>query len=177
MSENTSPPSMNDLSVFCSDGSEQAILSDADIKFKIRSFLKALGPREDVIILPPDYTRFHSQAGKITRFICEYYNFIVEEEQDEEKGVVNRSKQGGEEDDIVEKSNSSPKITILPALGTHVPMTEPQIKSMFGGALASKQPSPFLIHDWRKDVVTIGHVPSSMVCLYIDSCFGTIEDE
>ena len=57
-----------------------------------------------------------------------------------------------------------PNISILPALGTHMPMTQPQIKTMFGDALATKHPSPFLVHDWRNDVVTIGSAPEEMVC-------------
>src|SRR5574344_2754815 len=41
---------------------------------------------------------------------------------------------------------------VLPALGTHTPMTAPQISHMFGQLPAS------LIreHDWRHDVVTVG---------------------
>ena len=48
---------------------------------------------------------------------------------------------------------------VLPALGTHSPMTAHQIEHMFGTMPAS------LIreHDWRNDVVTLGHVPSSFV--------------
>jgi nickel-dependent lactate racemase len=34
---------------------------------------------------------------------------------------------------------------------------------MFGDKLASKDPSPFLVHDWRNDVVTIGEAPAEMV--------------
>ena len=60
-------------------------------------------------------------------------------------------------------SESRPDITILPALGTHAPMTSQQIRSMFGDALAEKQPDPFVVHDWRSDVVTIGTAPADMV--------------
>lgn len=42
-------------------------------------------------------------------------------------------------------------------------MTSDQISQMFGSELANKTPSPFLVHNWRSDVVTIGHAPSSMV--------------
>jgi len=34
---------------------------------------------------------------------------------------------------------------------------------MFGQALAQKEPSPFLVHDWRNDVLTIGYAPAEMV--------------
>ena len=48
---------------------------------------------------------------------------------------------------------------VLPALGTHSPMTAHQIDHMFGSMPAS------LIreHDWRNDVVTIGYVPAEFV--------------
>jgi nickel-dependent lactate racemase len=48
---------------------------------------------------------------------------------------------------------------VLPALGTHTPMTAHQIVHMFGTMPAS------LIreHDWRNDVVTVGEVPASFV--------------
>lgn len=48
---------------------------------------------------------------------------------------------------------------VLPALGTHSPMTDHQISHMFGTLPAS------LIreHDWRNDVVTVGIVPPEFV--------------
>jgi nickel-dependent lactate racemase len=48
---------------------------------------------------------------------------------------------------------------ILPALGTHTPMTYNQINEMFKGVPKSL----FRIHDWRKDVVTVGIVPGEFV--------------
>jgi nickel-dependent lactate racemase len=48
---------------------------------------------------------------------------------------------------------------ILPALGTHTPMTSGQIEHMFVGVPKNK----FRIHDWRNDVVTLGEVPSEYV--------------
>lgn len=48
---------------------------------------------------------------------------------------------------------------VLPALGTHTPMTDEQISHMFG-----KTPrNLFREHDWRKDVVTLGVVPAEFV--------------
>ena len=46
---------------------------------------------------------------------------------------------------------------VMPALGTHSPMTEEQITSMYQGVPLEK----FRVHDWRNDVVTVGEVPSS----------------
>lgn len=48
---------------------------------------------------------------------------------------------------------------ILPALGTHTPMTDPQISHMFGETPRSL----FRDHDWRNDVVTLGYVPGEYV--------------
>ena len=48
---------------------------------------------------------------------------------------------------------------ILPALGTHSPMTDEQISHMFG-----KTPrNLFRDHDWRNDVVTLGIVPGEFI--------------
>jgi nickel-dependent lactate racemase len=48
---------------------------------------------------------------------------------------------------------------ILPALGTHTPMTDKQISHMYG-----KTPrNLFRDHDWRNDVITLGTVPSEFV--------------
>ena len=81
------------------------------------------------LIIPPDYTRFHSGAGFITNV---YYHALTE--------------RGAEVD-------------ILPALGTHVPVTEGQWKSMFGDVPYDKM----LVHDWRHDVVKLGEVPAAYV--------------
>ncbi len=48
---------------------------------------------------------------------------------------------------------------VMPALGTHSPMTDEQIKTMFGRVPADR----FRVHDWRNDVVTVGQVPAEYV--------------
>ncbi len=48
---------------------------------------------------------------------------------------------------------------ILPALGTHTPMTLEQIQEMFGDV----SPDLFREHDWRSGVVTLGEVPAEYV--------------
>jgi len=48
---------------------------------------------------------------------------------------------------------------ILPALGTHAPMTPGQIAKMFGGIPLDL----FHAHNWRRDVVTLGEVPAKYV--------------
>jgi nickel-dependent lactate racemase len=48
---------------------------------------------------------------------------------------------------------------VMPALGTHVPMTDEQIERMFEGVPKTL----FREHDWRNDVVTVGEVPAGFV--------------
>ena len=48
---------------------------------------------------------------------------------------------------------------ILPALGTHSPMTAQQIGHMFPGVPAHL----FRVHDWRNDVITLGEVPGEFI--------------
>ena len=48
---------------------------------------------------------------------------------------------------------------ILPALGTHAPMTNDEITTMFGNVPKYL----FRVHDWRKDIVTLGTVPESFI--------------
>lgn len=48
---------------------------------------------------------------------------------------------------------------ILPALGTHTPMTEGQIDHMFG----TTPKALFRDHDWRNDVMTLGEVPAEYI--------------
>jgi len=48
---------------------------------------------------------------------------------------------------------------VLPALGTHVPMSEVEITRMFGAI----PHDIFRVHDWRNDVVTVGTIPSDYV--------------
>ena len=82
-----------------------------------------------VLILPPDFTRFHSNAGFITNV---YYHALVD------AGV---------------------QVDVLPALGTHVPVTESQWVKMFGDIPYEKM----LVHNWRTDVVKLGEVPADYV--------------
>jgi len=102
-------------------------VSPAQMKQALFSALDKLGPRKKVLVLPPDFTRFHSQAGVLTRYVWEYYGERLS--------------------------------AVLPALGTHSPMTEKQLREMFGDMPLSL----FKAHDWRNDVVTLGTVPPSYV--------------
>lgn len=82
-----------------------------------------------VLILPPDYTRMYSGAGKITSI---YYDLL--------------------------KDNC--QIDIMPALGTHEPMTENEWNAFFGKNVPFDR---MIVHRWRDDVVKIGEVPGEFV--------------
>lgn len=82
-----------------------------------------------VLILPPDYTRMYSGAGKITNM---YYNLL--------------------------KDNCI--VDIMPALGTHRPVTKEESENFFGKDIPYEK---LIVHNWRNDVVKIGEVPSAFV--------------
>jgi len=48
---------------------------------------------------------------------------------------------------------------ILPAIGTHAPMTELEIDRMYPGSPKSL----FKVHDWRHDVEELGQIPEAKV--------------
>ncbi|MCL6589266.1 MAG: lactate racemase domain-containing protein [Firmicutes bacterium] len=52
------------------------------------------------------------------------------------------------------------QVDILPALGTHQPMTDAELRFMFGDGIPLER---FFNHDWRNDVVKIGEVPADFV--------------
>lgn len=52
------------------------------------------------------------------------------------------------------------QVDVMPALGTHVPVSEAECAEMFEGAIAHGE---LIVHDWRKDVVRIGEVPADFV--------------
>jgi len=54
---------------------------------------------------------------------------------------------------------------VLPALGTHSPMGQPQIHTMFPGVPHHL----FRVHDWRNDVHTVGRVPGEVVAEITDN--------
>jgi nickel-dependent lactate racemase len=110
-----------------SRGSEIDVLGEEDLRQGLAEAFTKLGAKKKVLAIPPDFTRFHSHAGILTRLTWEYYK---------------------------------EKLTdILPALGTHTAMTEKEMTTMFG----STPLNLFRIHDWRRDVVTLGEVPAEFI--------------
>ena len=59
--------------LYFAKGSENESISSAELKELIFSTLQKLGDRKSVLAVPPDFTRYHSQAGIITELVYEYY--------------------------------------------------------------------------------------------------------
>jgi len=60
---------------------------------------------------------------------------------------------------LYERLKASAHVEILPALGTHAPMTDTELAAMFPGV-----PRPaFRVHDWRRDLVRLGEVPAEFI--------------
>lgn len=52
------------------------------------------------------------------------------------------------------------EINIMPALGTHMPMSDEEIDKMFGTEIPKEI---FLVHDWRNGTVSLGKIPKEFV--------------
>jgi nickel-dependent lactate racemase len=80
-----------------------------------------------VLVVPPDFTRYHSHAGVLTKLIYDYFGDRLTD--------------------------------VLPALGTHTPMTPAQITTMYAGVPTEL----FRVHNWRTGITTVGEVPGEFV--------------
>ncbi len=61
--------------------------------------------------------------------------------------------------ELYEQLHQNAEIAILPAVGTHLPMTADELTHMFPGV----PHSVFHVHDWRNGVVSLGEVPAPLV--------------
>ena len=61
------------MSLYFAAGSETTELSPDQIRQGLYQALDALGRRNKVLALPPDFTRFHSGAGPLTRYAWDYF--------------------------------------------------------------------------------------------------------
>lgn len=113
--------------IYYSKGSENTIIGPAELEEALFSAMEKLGKKKKVLVVPPDFTRFHSKAGEVTSLLYKYYRESLTD--------------------------------ILPALGTHNAMTDVELDTMFKGVPKEL----FRVHDWRKDVVTVGTVPGEFV--------------
>jgi nickel-dependent lactate racemase len=61
------------MSLFFAAGSPTTEMSDGDLRANLFAALERLGERRRVLAVPPDFTRFHSQAGVLTELAWEFY--------------------------------------------------------------------------------------------------------
>lgn len=61
------------MSLYFSAGSPTTEMSADDLRTALFSALDAIGTRNRVLAVPPDFTRFHSQAGALTELAWQYY--------------------------------------------------------------------------------------------------------
>jgi nickel-dependent lactate racemase len=88
-----------------------------------------LGKVSSVLLIPPDITRFHSLAGFLTVIAYKYLTKV---------GIA---------------------VKVLPALGTHIPLSTADREYMFSDVPQSL----FLVHDWRNDVVELARIDREWV--------------
>ena len=65
-----------------SRGSTHDNFSAEDLRIGLFSALDKLGKKNKIIVLPPDYTRFHSHAGELTCYAFDYYQNKLQSESD-----------------------------------------------------------------------------------------------
>lgn len=115
---------------------EQDVISRQQLEEMIGQMLAQFPDLRKVLIIPPDYTRCYSYAGIITQII---YRML---EEKYEGGI---------------------QVDVMPALGTHMPMSEEEMDKFFGDAVPRDR---ILVHHWQTDTVVLGYVPAE-VCAEI----------
>jgi nickel-dependent lactate racemase len=118
---------------FLSNGSAALDISDVEIDSQFSQALiqacSEAAPVSSALLIPPDITRFHSRAGLLTSIA--YH----------------------------ELTRARIAVTVLPALGTHTPLTDAEREYMFPGV----PHSVFRVHDWRNDVVELDRIEREWV--------------
>jgi len=100
-------------------------LSREEIEECLREFLAGLPVKpKKVLLIPPDFSRFHSGAGEICA--------------------------------VLYRRLAPPAVVdLLPALGTHRPMTAAEMTRMFPGVPHDR----IRVHDWQKGLAFLGEIP------------------
>ncbi|MGA8676556.1 MAG: lactate racemase domain-containing protein [Candidatus Acidiferrales bacterium] len=60
------------MALYCAQGGLDRELSSSELRELVFAALEKLGPRKNVLAIPPDYTRLSSRAGELTRCAWEY---------------------------------------------------------------------------------------------------------
>lgn len=119
------------MATYIAHGNKDTVITDAEKRSLLHEALLKLGgiPKK-ILVIPPDITRLHSNAGELTRILYDLWNAA--------NGTV---------------------FDILPAIGTHAPMTEAQIDEMYGDI----PKATYHTHHWRTGLHHFGEVPSEFI--------------
>ncbi len=109
--------------IWYAEGDENREITSEELSGILNEVYDKIGRKEKILIVPPDFTRYHSRAGEITSLSYKYYRDSVKD--------------------------------ILPALGTHFPMTGKELEIMFPDVPLAL----FREHKWREELDTLGVVP------------------
>ena len=108
-----------------SRGSAEAEFSRRDTETFLDDFLAGLAVKpQKALLIPPDFSRFHSGAGEICAALY--------------RRLAPRA-----------------AVDLLPALGTHRPMTGAEMSRMFPGV----PPDRIKTHDWQAGLAFLGEIP------------------
>ena len=111
-------------------GKDTVITSEEKRALLHEALLKLGGIPKKILVIPPDITRLHSNAGELTQLLYELWD-----------------------------TANGRTFDILPAIGTHAPMTEAQIAEMYGDL----PKATYHVHNWRTGLYHFGEVPSELV--------------
>jgi nickel-dependent lactate racemase len=110
------------------EGAPDAVIDRRRAEELLDGLVESFGRPERVLLLPPDFTRFHSGAGELTSL-------------------------------LYARLTKRAEVEVLPALGTHAPMTPEALSTMFPGIPLDR----FFVHEWRSGLATLGEVPADFI--------------
>ena len=119
------------MSTYIAHGGKDTVITTEEKRELLHEALQKRGgiPKK-ILVVPPDMTRLHSNAGELTRLLYELW--------DAANGDV---------------------FNILPAIGTHAPMTPAQLAEMYGELPKAN----YHVHNWRSGLHHFGEVPAEFV--------------
>ena len=107
------------------DGAVKRVISTKELRSHLESLAETQLNGQRILLVPPDHTRLHSRAGEITAVL---YELLVA------KGC---------------------EVGVLPALGTHVPMSPDDVTLLFGDRLPYEA---ILHHQWQTGLIRLGEI-------------------
>jgi len=117
------------MTIIFEEGAPDHVVDTEAMRRAIRAVIEHVGDTSNTLALPPDGTRPHAGAGRLTQILWE-------------------------------ETRGGARFDVMPALGTHLPMTREEIQRTFGTDMPL---SAFVEHRWRDDLTRLGAVPSDYV--------------